>query len=113
MKKANKKIFGLFGLVLVVAMTVFAAFLPSPRTSAASSVTDTVIITVVNESQPPTASILNPDSGDKFLTPDQEIEVNYANIKNYQLTIKYISEISTYIVKRTTNNNNCIKNLRL
>ena len=37
MKRTHKKIFGLFGLVLVAAVTVFAAFLPSPRTLAADS----------------------------------------------------------------------------
>ena len=49
MKKTHKKILGLFGLVLVVAVTVFAAFLPAPKTQAVdtTTVTDTISVRVV------------------------------------------------------------------
>ena len=92
MKKANKNVIGLFGLVLVFAMTVFAAFLPGPTTSAVSGVTDTVIITVQNPAEPPVAVITNPDSGSRFLTPDRDIEVRRVNIRKYKLTMSVVGQ---------------------
>ena len=49
MKRTHKKIFGLFGLVMVAIVTIFAAFLPSPGTLAADSthVTDNISVEVV------------------------------------------------------------------
>lgn len=90
MKKTHKKILGLFGLVFVVAMTVFATFLPSPGASALSTMTDHITVVVLGDE--PTASIDNPDSGDKFLTPDQVIEINYGNIKSYRVVLTYTDE---------------------
>lgn len=89
MKKTQKKIIGLLGLVVVVAMTLFAAFLPGPRASAISSVTDTITVTVENKDQPPEASISSPSSGEKFLSPEQEIRIDYVNLKQYKLILTY------------------------
>ncbi|MBQ3432849.1 hypothetical protein IJG22_00960 [Candidatus Saccharibacteria bacterium] len=92
MRKTHKKILGLFGLVFVVAMTVVAAFLPAPKTSALSTLTDTITVVVVNPEEPPSATINSPDSGDKFLTPEHEIEIGYTNIKDYRIVVIYTDE---------------------
>ncbi|MDO5451699.1 MAG: hypothetical protein Q4F56_01265 [Candidatus Saccharibacteria bacterium] len=49
MKRKQKKVLGLFGLVMVVAMTFFAAALPGPETSAVATLTDTINVKVVGE----------------------------------------------------------------
>lgn len=92
MKKTRKKLIGLFGLAFVVAMTVFASFLPGPAASAISTLTDHITVVVVNPEEPPAAVISAPDSGDKFLTPEHNIEINYTNLKNYKLVVIYTDE---------------------
>ena len=100
MRKTQKKIVGLFGLVLVVAMTIVAAFLPSPGVSAVSTLTDHITVVVVGSE--PSASITSPDSGDKFLTPEHEIVIDYNNIKNYKIIVTYtdingVETTATYV----------------
>ena len=92
MKKTRKKLVGLFGLAFVVAMTIFASTLPSPMASAISTVTDHITVVVRNPEEAPAASIGSPDSGDSFLTPEQEISINYHNIKSYKLIVTYTDE---------------------
>lgn len=92
MKKTRKKLVGLFGLAFVVAMTIFASTLPSPMASAISTVTDHITVVVRNPEEAPAASIGSPDSGDRFITPDQEISINYHNIKSYKLIVTYTDE---------------------
>ena len=103
MKKTHKKIIGLFGLVFVVAMTIFATFLPSPGASALSSVTDEITVVVLGGE--PSASINNPDSGDKFLTPDQVIDIDYSNIKSYRIVLTYTDEDGNVTTATVIENN--------
>lgn len=92
MKKTNKKLIGLFGLAFVIAMTIVASTLPGPMASAISSVTDHVTVVVLNPEEAPAANIGSPSSGDKFITPEQEISINYHNIKSYKLIVTYTDE---------------------
>ena len=92
MKKTQKRTIGLLGLVLVVAMTVFAIFLPSPETSAISTLTDTITVVVRNQDEAPSATINSPASGDKFLTPDHEIKIGHINITDYRVIVVYTDE---------------------
>ena len=93
MKRTHKKIVGLFGLVLVVVMTIFAAYLPGPGASAISTVTDTITVTVL-ESRP-SVQILEPNSGDITSSLDGQIVVKYDNLSSYSLTVKYIKSNGT------------------
>lgn len=97
MKKTQKKVVGLFGLALVAAVTIFAAFLPGPEASAISSVTDTVTITVVS----PTASIVvtSPEDGSVTTTSDFPIGVDYTELDALSITIKYTDEDGTVHTK--------------
>ncbi len=106
MRKTHKKVIGAFGLVAVVAMTVFAAFLPGPKASALTNVSDTVMITVINTEQPPSAAINSPDSGDKFLTPDHNIEIGFNNLKQYKIVLTYTDENGNETTETIAEDNN-------
>lgn len=88
MKRIHKKILGLCGLALVVSVTIFAAFLPTPETQAMSSVTETVIVRVVGEK--PNVYIVDPSDGEDFLNPEQTINYNYENVDEVEFTLEYI-----------------------
>lgn len=88
MKKTHKKMFGLFGLVLVVAVTVFAAFLPGPKTQAVNQVVDTITVRVVGAT--PAINISGIDPGSNIISGSQEINVAYENIEGLSAVIKYI-----------------------
>lgn len=92
MKKTRKKLIGLFGLAFVAAMTIVASFLPGPMASAISTLTDNITVVVLNPEESPAASIGSPSSGDKFLTPERDIEVDYRNIKDYKIVLIYTDE---------------------
>ena len=87
MKKTQKKIVGLFGLVLVVAMTIIATFLPSPGASALSTLTDNITVVVV--SNEPSATISSPASGETFLTPEHDIVIDYSHLNSYKIIVTY------------------------
>lgn len=96
MKKTHKKIFGLFGLVLVVAVTIFAAFLPGPKTQAttAGQATDTITVRVVSST--PTISLSGIDS--KFITSaSQEVNATYDNIEKLLVTLKHDGETNVLL----------------
>lgn len=88
MKKTQKKVLGLLGLFLVAAATVFAAFLPGPQATATSSVTDTVIVRVVG-TQPNVEIVSDLKNGATIVHPEQNITVNYEEIKHLTVTVKY------------------------
>lgn len=95
MRKTQKEIFGLFGLILVAAMTVFAASLPSPNAAAeGSGVVDTVIIRVVGSQ--PNVYFTSPDNESSFVGPNQIISYNFENIKSAVLTMTYFDGTTTY-----------------
>ena len=87
MKRKQKRIVGYFSLVVVFALTIFAAFLPTPEASAAnSSVIDTLTVRVIGNS--PGAHITNPGNGAVFVGPDQTITYTYENADTVTLTLK-------------------------
>ena len=87
MKKTQKNLLGLFGLSLVVAVTAFAACLPGPGASAASSVTDTVIIRVVGSS--PNVEVTGIESGSVITDGGQTIDIAYEAIDELKVDVKY------------------------
>ena len=88
MKKTHKKIFGLFGLVLVAAVTIFAAFLPVPKTQATvNQVVDTLTVRVVGTT--PAVSLSGITSGSAVTSGSQEVGITYENIEKLLATLKY------------------------
>ncbi len=90
MKRKQKRLFGFFGLALVAVITVFAAALPGPETSATSTVTDTVTVRVVGSDTH--ASIDSPASGTTIVGPTQTITYDYENIGVVTITLEYTDE---------------------
>lgn len=89
MKKTHKKIFGLFGLVLVVAVTIFAAFLPGPKTQAVdiTEVVDTIKVRVVGST--PAVSVAGITANSTVTSASQNLVVTYENIKDLNLKLQY------------------------
>ena len=92
MKKTHKKVFGLLGLVLVAAMTIAAAFMPTPGASAATSTSfsDNISVRVIDEV--PSVTIVSPTSGEEVISRDDPIQVSYTNLSHYTVTITYTDE---------------------
>ncbi|MBR3329077.1 hypothetical protein IKG29_00910 [Candidatus Saccharibacteria bacterium] len=88
MKKTQKKAFGLLGLLLVVAVTIFAAIIPEPEASAVSSVTDTVEVRVVGNG--PHVEFTNPEDGSVFVTPEHSVPYIYDGAETVIIKIEYI-----------------------
>lgn len=87
MKKTYKKIFGLFGLILVIAVTIFAVFLPESTTKAITEETDTIKIRVVGST--PSINISGITSGDDVVSASQGINIDYSNIDELMVKLKY------------------------
>ena len=87
MNKTHKKILGFLGLFLVIAATIFAAFLPGPATSATSSVTDTITVRVVGAV--PRVDFSNAEMGKVYTTPNQSFSFSYENVATATVTIRY------------------------
>lgn len=88
MRKTQKKIFGFLGLLLVVAMTFFAATLPGPKASAISSLTDTITVRVISET--PDIRISNPKSGSVFIYGgDKDLEFTYEQVNTITVDVEY------------------------
>ena len=88
MKKTQKKILGAFGLSVVVATTVFAAFLPTPVTQATGgTITDTVTVRVVGPG--PDVTITDETSGESEVKPDKTIHYDYSGAKIIEITLEY------------------------
>ncbi|MBR3180385.1 hypothetical protein IKF57_02555 [Candidatus Saccharibacteria bacterium] len=104
MKKTHKNIFGLFGLFVVVATTIFATALPSPGTLAAtSSVTDKIVVRVLATS--PNVEITKPKNGDVFVNPIQTIDYTYEKVENGVVTLIYTDlngSTNSYIIDSFT-----------
>ena len=76
MKKTEKRVLGLLGLILVAITTIFAAFLPGPEASATdsgTSVTDTIQVRVVGNS--PAVEIVGVTDGEKVVFPDLSFNI--------------------------------------
>ena len=94
MKRNTKRVLGLLGLVLVVAMTVFATFLPGPEASATTSVTDTMSLRVLDGK--PSVDIKKFESGDAqgdnvTSSLDQPVVIDYTNMSEFNITITEIN----------------------
>ena len=88
MKKTHKKVFGIFALAFVVAMTFFAAFLPAPKTQAiSSSMVDTINVRVIGGVPDVDAEGIDP--GSTFITPKQTVVIPYENVKTVTANVKY------------------------
>lgn len=90
MKAKHKKVLGILGLVLVVATTIFAATIPSPGASAATSVTDHLLVRVT--SVVPNIEITDINDGETTTTSDQPFTVDYENVTNITVTLEYTDE---------------------
>ncbi len=89
MKKAHKKVLGTLGLVVVAAMTAFAAFVPVPITQAVSGVTDTVVVRVVSADA--NIYVTDPENETIFTGPEQTATYNYDNVNQATVTIEYVN----------------------
>lgn len=94
MKRNTKRVLGLLGLVLVVAMTVFATFLPGPEASATTSVTDTMSLRVLDGK--PSADIRKFEDGDAqgdnvTSSLDQPVIIDYTHMSEFNITITEIN----------------------
>ena len=92
MKRTHKKVFGLFGLVLVAIVTVFAAFLPSPGTLAADSgsFTDNISVRVTGAAPSIDVDGIEQDS----VSPDgrRTATIPYSGVESIVVKIKYTDE---------------------
>lgn len=88
MKKTQKRVLGLCGLVLVAATTVFAAALPGPDVSAVEAqVKDTITVTVIGNK--PDINITEPESGETTTSPVQDLRFTYEDVDHITITIIY------------------------
>ena len=89
MKRTHKKILGFCGLLLVAAMTLFAAFMPVPDTQAAdgTTITDTVEVRVVSQAANINISGIVP--GSNITSSSQHLKIDYENIENLTSTMTY------------------------
>lgn len=92
MKKTHKRVVGFFGLLLVAAMTIFAATLPdAPRASAITdSVVDTLQIRVIGDT--PSAKFVIPTENVDTSDPAQSYKVDYENITDLVIKLVYTNE---------------------
>jgi len=94
MKKTHKQIFGFAGLALVVAVTAFAATLPSPGASAAqNSITDTLQVRVVGSV--PDVNFIAPEGNTTVSVPNQELKISYENVKEAVISLNYTNKNGT------------------
>ena len=92
MKKTQKKLLGSFGFLVVVAMTVFAACLPSPETSAVEPVTTlTDVISVRVVGTDPRVEVTG--LSDSVVTSyNQSFGAIYENVGAVSATIQYTDD---------------------
>ena len=93
MKKTPKKLFGLFGLLAVAAITIFAATLPTTDTSAVGTVTDTITVTVTSSA--PWVEIEGPSNDDVVTHPNQTVKFKYGSLSKVTAQLIYTDEDGT------------------
>jgi len=99
MRRIPKKILGLFGLILVIAVTIFAATIPSAGVLATSNVTETIVVRVVEPG--PGVLITSPKNGEKIITPTQTVTYDYENVVKVKITVDYYDKdgkLHAYII---------------
>ena len=92
MKKTHKKVFGLLGLVLVAAMTLFAVFMPEDKASAATATSYSDNISVVVIDEVPSVIITSPTSEEDVTSRNTPIHMSYTNLNHYTVTVTYTDE---------------------
>lgn len=87
MRKTQKNILGVLGLLLVVAMTIVATFVPGLGVSATSTMTDNITVRVVGST--PNVEIKGIDPDASLVNPKQTIIVEYENLEELKVVIIY------------------------
>ena len=92
MKRTQKKILGLAGLLIVLAMTVVAVFMPNNGARAATSTgfTDTLTVRVIGGT--PDITITSPGNETTFVKPEQTITYDYEYMGPITATLEYTDE---------------------
>lgn len=90
MKKTQKKIFGVLGMLSVAALTVFAALLPVPETQATRSATDHISVTVVSTA--PDVNISGITSDEVTVESEQDFTVQYANVETVTVYLVQVDQ---------------------
>lgn len=104
MKRAHKTIVGVFGLVLVVAMTFFAANIKIPETSAVSSTADSIVVRVVGSI--PKINFVQPGKNIATTEPNQSFKIDYSNVESIELTLVYTNKDGVSRAFRLSDPNN-------
>lgn len=86
MRKRQKKVLGLLGLSVVVAMTGVAIMIPSPKASAISTLTDRIEVRVIGAG--PNVDISGMTNGATYVHPGP-VTVDYENINTGVVTVVY------------------------
>ena len=91
MNKTPKKILGLLGLAFVVAMTIFAAALPSPEASAisTSTMTDSIVVTVTPPPYVASVDFLDHRDDVPYVDPRQNINFNYNGVEQVMIELTH------------------------
>lgn len=94
MKKTQKRIFGFFGLVFVVAMTFLAATLPPNEASAATpnSFEDRLTVLVTNPEGTPSVNIVSPSDDDQITGDTAELVIDYNSTERAALDVTFIGQ---------------------
>ena len=90
MRKTQKRIFGVFGLLIVMAMTAVAAMMPGPEVLAANSVTDTVTVRVIGES--PNAKFDKPEENIVTTNDNVDFIFDYENATSVRMALSYTNK---------------------
>lgn len=95
MKKTRKRILGFIGLMLVVAMTVWAVLLPDLGASALETnpITDEVNVRVVGST--PMITLTHPMNDSIFVDPAQYFQFDYENVETTTTKIYYTDSDGT------------------
>lgn len=94
MKKTKRKILGFLGLILVVAMTIVAYFIPSPDAEAeegTTSHTDQIVINVYDQN--PNIVFNNPKNEQIIVGEDLKIEYDWMEAFSIDFEILYDDEV--------------------
>ena len=92
MTKTRKKLVGLFCLALVVAMTVFAYFIPSDTYAEGVSDSHTDVIRVTVYDKYPAVKITEPEMDSATVSPVVNVNFDYENTQYIDFTLSYVDE---------------------
>lgn len=87
MKRAHKKVLGIFGLLVVAAITCIAIVMPGPKASATTSVTDTITVRVVGSV--PNIDIRGITNGAVYINHSRSFAIDYENVEDVTVTLEY------------------------